>query len=428
MTSQDELFLRLGLSLAIGFLIGVERGWKERTAEEGQRTAGVRTFSLIGLMGGVFGAISKGGNTLLLATGVAVLGVTLAAFMWREGERDNDLSATSLVAAMLTFMLGALAVLGDMAIAAGCGVAAAALLAAKAPLHGWVARLTWIELRAGLVLAAMTFILLPLLPNRPVDPLGVLNPYEIWLLTILIAVVSFLGYAAVKLAGPQKGIALAAAAGGLINSTAVSLTLARMALENPARVRLLSSSILLAGAVMFARVLFIVAVLNLPLAGLLLPGLIAAGLASAICSLWLMRTDGGQKGKDDLNLINPFRLVEVLRFGAILTAVIALSGAALRYLGSTGLLGVAAIAGLADVDAITISTARMDGGSPVPILILAIMIAVGANTAAKTIYAWVTGGRRIGIWVAAGSAIAIMCGVAAQLLSAQAGLVPSLKL
>ena len=85
----------------------------------------------------------------------------------------------------------------------------------------------------------MTFILLPLLPNRPVDPLGVLNPYEIWLLTILIAVVSFLGYAAVKLAGPQKGIALAAAAGGLINSTAVSLTLARMALENPARVRLL---------------------------------------------------------------------------------------------------------------------------------------------------------------------------------------------
>src|SRR5207248_5383054 len=135
-SDQYDLFLRLGLALAIGFLVGLERGWKERTAGEGQRTAGLRTFSLIGLMGGVFGALSKGGDRLLLAAGFTILGIALAAFMWREGERDKDLSATSLVAAMLTFLLGTLAVLGSMAVAAGAGVAAVVLLAAKAPLHG----------------------------------------------------------------------------------------------------------------------------------------------------------------------------------------------------------------------------------------------------------------------------------------------------
>jgi hypothetical protein len=139
MTDQFDLFLRLGLALAIGFLVGFERGWKERSEEEGQRTAGLRTFSLIGLMGGVFGLLSKGGDLLLLAAGFVVLGASLAVFMWREGERENDLSATSLIAAMLTFVLGAFAVLGDMAVAAGAGVAAV-VLACRQEAPPWLGR------------------------------------------------------------------------------------------------------------------------------------------------------------------------------------------------------------------------------------------------------------------------------------------------
>lgn len=419
MSDQYDLFLRLSLALAIGFLVGLERGWQERAEEEGHRTAGLWTFSLIGLLGGVFGALSKGGNGVFLAAAFIAFSVTLAAFMWREGERDNDLSATSLVAAMLTFALGALAVQGDMAVAAGAGVAATVLLVAKGPLHGWVARLTWIELRAGLVLAAMTFIFLPLLPNHPDDPWGVLNPHEIWLMTILIAVVSFVGYAAVKIAGPKKGVALAAAAGGLINSTAVTLTLARMAANNPERVRLLSGSILLAGAVMFARILFIVAVLNLSVAVMVFPSLAAAAFASAACSFLFMRGDaeGTRKGRDPLNLTNPFRLSEVLRFGAILTAVMVLAGAAVRYMGNAGLLGVAAVSGLADVDAITLSATRMAGQSPLPVVVLTILVAACSNTAAKTVYAWVAGGKGVGLRVAGGAAIAILCGLAGHLLA-----------
>src|SRR5688572_5762096 len=176
MMDRDDLLLRLGMALAIGFLIGLERGWKDRDEKEGQRTAGLRTFTLIALLGGIFGALTKDQNFLLLGSGFIIVSGTLAAFFWREGVSEDDFSATSLVAVMLTFMLGAFAVLGDPAVAAGAGVAAAALLAAKVQLHGWLARITWPELRAGLILAAMTFIALPLLPHRAVDPHGAINP------------------------------------------------------------------------------------------------------------------------------------------------------------------------------------------------------------------------------------------------------------
>jgi uncharacterized membrane protein (DUF4010 family) len=429
MTDQFDLFLRLGLALAIGFLVGFERGWKERSEEEGQRTAGLRTFSLIGLMGGVFGLLSKGGDLLLLAAGFVVLGASLAVFMWREGERENDLSATSLIAAMLTFVLGAFAVLGDMAVAAGAGVAAVVLLAAKKPLHGWVARLTWVELRAGLILAAMTFILLPLLPNRTIDPLGILNPYEIWLMTIFIAAISFAGYAAVKMAGAERGLTLAAAAGGLINSTAVTITLARMAPHHAERVRLLAGCVLLAGAVMFIRVLFVVAVLNSPLALMLVPSLGVAALASGACSLWLIRSGrhGGRKGREDLGLSNPFRLSEVLRFSAILTVVMILAGAAARYAGDRGVLVVAGLSGLADVDAITLSAAKKSGNYPAPLAVLTILVAIASNTIAKTVYTWTIGGSRVGWYVAAGAVAAILCGLAAYVLAASLSWIGSLQ-
>jgi uncharacterized membrane protein (DUF4010 family) len=236
---RDDLLLRLGMALAIGFLIGLERGWKDRTEKEGQRTAGLRTFTLIALLGGIFGALTKDQNFLLLASGFVIVSGALAAFLWREGVSEEDFSATSLVAVMLTFMLGAFTVLGDPAVAAGAGVAAAVLLATKVQLHGWLARITWPEFRAGLLLLAMTFIALPLLPHRAIDPYGAVNPYELWLMTILIAAVSFAGYAAIRIAGPERGTVLAAGVGGLVASTATTLTLARLARDNPERVRLL---------------------------------------------------------------------------------------------------------------------------------------------------------------------------------------------
>jgi uncharacterized membrane protein (DUF4010 family) len=391
-----ELATRLGLALALGFVIGLERGWKERDEGEGHRTAGIRTFSLIGLLGGIFGILSLGGDRILIAAGFLLTGAVLAVFMWREGERQGDYSATTLIAALLTFMLGALAVLGDMAIAAGAGVAAVGLLAYKRQLHGFLARVTWAELRSGLLLAAMTFIALPLLPNRALDPWGSLNPHELWLVTILIAAVSFLGYVAVKLVGPSRGLVLAAAVGGLVSSTVVTLTLAKLARDNAARVPLLTGSILASGGVMLVRVLVLAGVINLSLALALAVPLLAAALFQGVAAVLLIGRDGkGGAKPEGLVHKNPFLLSEVLRFGAMLAAVMLAAGIAQSVYGDSGLMAVAAISGLADVDAVTLSVAGMGPASSAGVA--AILIAIGVNNIAKSAYAWYAGGTRLGL-------------------------------
>ncbi|MGL4591239.1 MAG: MgtC/SapB family protein [Aestuariivirga sp.] len=391
-----DLAFRLGLALAIGFVIGLERGWRERDEEEGQRTAGLRTFTLIGVLGGVLGALSTGGDRSLLAAAFAILGAVLGVFLWREGQKHEDLSATTFVAALVTFALGAFAVLGDTTIAAGAAVATLLLLANKETLHGWLARITWPELRSGLLLAAMTFIALPLLPDRAIDPWQAINPHEIWLMTILIAAVSFAGYAAVKIAGPQRGLVLAATLGGLVASTAVTLSLARLARASAAHVPMLAGAILASGAVMLLRVLAVVALLNAPLASALAPVLLAGAVASGLIAAVLVgghvQQTAGQSS--DLVMRNPFEIGEVLRFGALLAVVMAAVALARQAYGDGGLFGVAAISGLADVDALTLSAARLD--VPLAIAADAILIAIAVNTLAKTAYAGYAGGARIG--------------------------------
>lgn len=391
-----ELATRLGLALALGFVIGLERGWKERDEAEGHRTAGIRTFSLIGLLGGIFGILSLGGDRILIAAGFVLTGAVLAVFMWREGERQGDYSATTLIAALLTFMLGALALLGDMAIAAGAGVATVGLLAYKRQLHGFLTRITWTELRSGLLLAAMTFIALPLLPNRALDPWGALNPHELWLVTTLIAAVSFAGYVAVKLVGPSRGLVLAAAVGGLVSSTVVTLTLAKLARENARRVPLLAGAILASGGVMLLRVLVLAGVINLPLALALAVPLLAAALFQGLAAVLLIGRDGiGGAKPDGLVHKNPFLLSEVLRFGAILAVVMLAAGIAQSIYGAGGLMAVAAISGLVDVDAVTLSVAGMGPASDTGVV--AILLTIGVNSLAKSVYAGIAGGAKLGL-------------------------------
>lgn len=412
---QTDLMLRLGLSIAVGFLIGLERGWRERDEEEGHRTAGLRTFTLIGLMGGIFGALSTGGNLLLLAAGFVTLGATVSAFMWREGQQKDDLSATSLVAAMLTFVLGAYAVLGNLQVAAGAGVATVILLANKEFLHEWLTRISWPELRSGLLLAAMTFVLLPLLPDRTIDPWNVLNPHALWLMTILIAAVSFGGYAVVKLAGPKTGLILAALMGGMFASTAVTLSLARLARDNAGHVRLFAGGILASGCVMFLRVLVVTGLINPPLALAIAPVLLVATAAMGLLAFVFVsaRNETEIKDHEELSLKNPFDILEVLRFGALLAVITLAVGLARAQDGDSSVVTVAAISGLADVDAVTLSVARF--GDVSSAAVNAILAAVAVNTFAKGAYAWLVGGTRLGLLTIGGSALALLAGAAAWL-------------
>lgn len=412
----QELATRLGLALALGFVIGLERGWKERDEAEGQRTAGIRTFSLIGLLGGLFGVLSVGGDRILLAAGFLATSAVMAAFIWRENAREGVYGATTMVAALVTFALGALAILGDMRVAAGAGVVTVGLLAYKTTLHGLLSRITAQELRSALLLAAMTFIALPLLPDRAIDPWGALNPHQLWLITILIAAVSFVGYLAVKLVGPSRGLVLAAALGGLISSTVVTLTLARLARDNAARLGLLSGSILLAGGVMMVRVLVLAGVINLPLALKLAVPMIAAAIFQGLAAWLLIGREGrdGEAKPEGLVHKNPFELSEVLKFGAILGVVMLAAGIAKSLFGDSGLMAVAAISGLADVDALTLSVANM--GPATPIGVAAILLTLGVNSAAKAVYAGIAGGMKLGLTLFLLNMVAMAVAVASYLL------------
>jgi uncharacterized membrane protein (DUF4010 family) len=412
-----ELLQRFSIALAIGLLIGLERGWQARAEAEGERAAGLRTHALSALLGAVWGAVANrfgGEGAIALGLAFVVFGAAIVLFRYREVSHDETFGATTVVAAMLTFALGAYAVLGDIEVAAAVGVTATGLLALKAFLHAWVQRLTWPELRSGIVLLAMAFILAPLLPNRTVDPWQAVNPYEIWLFTVLIATISFLGYVAVKAAGDKVGIAIAGLVGGLASSTALTATMSHLARECPEQTPLLSAGALLANAVMILRVLAIVALVDFALIGPLLAplGLAAAVLAGSGTALMLRAMSQPSRGQS-IDLKNPLDLAAVLKFSALLTVIMAIAKIATNVLGDAGLYALAAASGIADVDAITLSVARLAReGLDAWTGAMAIAIAVAMNTFAKAALAWLVGGAGLGWRLALSAGLAAGAGAA----------------
>lgn len=415
-----EQLQRLGVALAIGLLIGIERGWQSREEREGERAAGLRTHALAALLGGLWAIIAQElgqSGALALAGAFLALSSAIILFRYRETGHDGSFGATTVVAAMLAFTLGATAVLGDMAIAAAGGVAVAALLALKGVLHSWVERISWLELRSALLLLAMTFICLPILPNRTIDPWQAVNPFEIWLLTIMIAGISFAGYIAIKLAGDHLGTVMSGIAGGLVSSTAVTLTMSRLAREHPDHTPVLLAGVLMAGATMMVRVLFVAGLVNASLLAHIAPPIGMAGLMLAAVGFYAL-TRGGRAGGDTqgLALRSPFELATVLKFGALLTVITVLTKIVTGGGGSWGAYALAAISGVADVDAIVLSMARLSSG-PLDnsVAVRAILIVVAVNTAMKAVLAWITGGTRIGRPMVLAAVAAIGMGLIAHL-------------
>ena len=418
-----ELFQRLTLALAIGLLIGLERGWQARQEPEGERAAGLRTLALLALLGGICGALASGladGAGIWLGMAFAVAGGTIVLFRYRETGAEGTFGATTAITGLLAFALGAFAVLGDRAAAAASGVTVAGLLALKGALHAMVRRLTWAELRSVLMLSAMSVILLPVLPNHAVDPLGAVNPFEIWLLTVMIGVISFAGYVAIKLTGAQRGIALTGLAGGLASSTAATLTLAKLAANQPERSALMVGGALLAGATMLIRVAVVAGAVRPSLLALLLLPLLAAAMIMAIAGLVLVArggpsgNDDDDDGESDIAVGNPLDLGSVLKFGALLTVVGVVAHVATKFAGSAGAYLLATLSGIADVDAITLSMARLAGeGFDMTVAAVAILIAAAVNTISKTAIGWMAGGTGFGARMALVSALAIVGGLAA---------------
>jgi len=409
---QEELFRRLVVALAIGLLIGLERGWQTRQESDHQRTAGLRTFALTGLLGGICGLMSVVSSPIVLAAGLLAFTGALVLFSFLEATAEKNFSVTGVVAGMLTFVLGAYAMLGLETVAVAVAVAMAILLALREPLHSWLRTITWPEIRSVLVLLAMSFLLLPILPNRTIDPWQVLNPAEIWLLAILIATISFAGYIAVRVFGDRKGIAVAAIAGGLASSTAVTLSFARLTRAHPESTRLLAGGILLAGVTMLARIVVLAGVLKPELlASLVWPTIAAASvlLLSAALLLW-GRNSGrsGSAGQPELQIKNPFDLGTVLWLAALIAVIMLAAKRMVGQVGNAGWFLLAAVSGIADVDALTLSMARLAGLQVAPgDAANAILIAASVNTASKAAMAAFVGTAHLGRIVGSASVLTI---------------------
>jgi uncharacterized membrane protein (DUF4010 family) len=412
-----ELLSRLAVSLAIGLLIGLERGWHKREESESDRAAGLRTFALCGLLGGASGLVTL--TTAPVVLGLIFLGYTAAfiAFHWLEARVNKDVGMTSVIAGLLTFILGAYAVMGNVQVAIACSVAMALVLALRDPLHKWISSLRSEEIRAVLILLAMTFLLLPLLPNRTIDPWNSINPSQIWMLAIMIAAISFGGYVAVRLFGDRLGVAMAGITGGLASSTATTLTLARLAKASTSSERLLAGGILLAGVVMVIRVGVVASLLNRQLIPLLWMPLVALALVqAAVAGLFLLRRQ--EDVRPDLTVTNPLELGTAIKLALLIAVVTVLTDLVHQYVGNAGVLIVAAISGIMDVDAITISMSRLGGRQlPLEMAAQAIALAVGVNTLAKAVMAVSVGGRRIGLFVGSASLVAVAAGVAVSLFA-----------
>jgi len=414
----EETLTHFAVGLGIGLLFGVERGWKTREEADGARTAGIRTFALAGLLGSgsgsialVFGEANALAAAMFLAAAFAVHAFVLTMFSRDENRAEGTFSATTVISGMLAFLLAAFAAVGDMRVSAAVAVAAVGILALRKNLHGLLRRITWPELRSALILLAMTFIILPIVPDRSYDLVGGVNPRQIWMIAIILAGVSFFGYVAVRSLGERHGVLLAAAAGGLASSTAVTLANARSAARGEGAPRVLAAGVALAMAISFIRVL----VISGALAPTLLASLAAPLVAAALCAtgLALLAVYGWDNPRPAAatSFSNPFNLVSVLSFAALLAVVIAIGNLLGSNFGAGGALLGAAALGLADVDAVAVSMAKMTPQTlDAPAAALAILIAVISNTATKLAIGGVIGRGRFALDIAIVSGFCLAAG------------------
>lgn len=401
MSEELSIAWRIGAALAIGLLIGVERGWKGRAAAEGHRVAGVRTFGLIGLLGGALALLSGYLGPLTFGLGfIALAGTLSAAYVVNRLRDGEDVSITGIVAALLTFVFGALAAFGLVALAASAAVVTTLLLSYKPVLHRWVSALEEQELQGGLKLLLISVVLLPILPDRGYGPWQALNPYAIWWMVVLIAALSFVGYFAMKIGGPRRGIAFTSLSAGLASSTALTLHFSRLSREHPSLKPVVAAGILLACTTMFPRMLLVAGALDPSLFRPLALPVAVMSLATAVPALryWHARSSAAVDATSPMR--NPLELRSAIAFGLILAIVMLLGKALEARFGHTGIFALAAASGVADVDAITLSLADMSRENLDPrIAVGGMVIAAAVNSVAKGAIASVVGGREIGFRV-----------------------------
>ena len=393
-----EPWWRFAAALLIGALIGLEREFVQQRSGE-QEFGGIRTFALMALLGAVAAFLTDQYGPLIFLAVYLGLILLLWASLLASSMRGVEEGITTEVTALLVPLFGAMMIWNQPAVAAALGVITALILALKPRLHGAARRMSAEDLRATLEFSIITAVVLPLLPNEGFGPYGVLNPFQIWLLVVFISGIGFLGYVLMKYLGPERGIGITGILGGLVSSTATTLSFAGRSKTNAGLSTVLAQGILLASCVMFPRVLVEVAVVNpalvrqvvVPLATMLIAGLIA---------VYILRRRGRAEEKVDhggVELSNPLRLKTAITFGLVFAVVLVVVEAANEYFGSAGVYIASILAGITDVDSITLSVSNLSlkGLLDARVAAIAIILATIMNTIAKAVMAMVLGTPRL---------------------------------
>jgi uncharacterized membrane protein (DUF4010 family) len=403
----------LAASLALGLLIGLERGWREREVSDGGRVAGLRTFALTGLFGGLLATLPDSYGPWPLLGGLIGLSLLLAVSYQAASKSSGNLSITSALAMLLTLVLGAIAARGAIALALGAAVLVAVLLDLKPTLHRWLHLIEHRELTATLQLLVLSVVILPNLPDTGFGPYQALNPYRLWWAVVLIAGLSLAGHISMRATGPQRGVFWTGVLGGLASSTAATLALARHAHKQPALVVAAAAGILAACAVMFVRMAVLAVSIQPALALRLGAPLVLTGVLMFGLAIWQWRRRGASVASGaDMETVAPFDLGTALGFGAFLAVMAVLIPAVQQWLGTPGVYALAALSGVADVDATVISVSRLhsDTGLSATTTVLALALTALTNMVTKAAIAWTTGGAALGWLVLRGYAITIVVG------------------
>ncbi|MBS1249449.1 MAG: hypothetical protein MAG431_01029 [Chloroflexi bacterium] len=382
-----DLFLRFGAALLIGVLIGLQREHAD-SSEDHKLFAGIRTFALISLLGATGALVAD----LLDATSafmglIVVLGLLVGIAYAIQAHKYDSYGQTTEVAALLTALVGAVSYIHSVELATALGVAVTVLLAVKWEMRSLVEIITKEDIYATLQFAVITAIVLPILPNQTYGPppLDVLNPHKVWRMVVFISGINFLGYVLVKVVGPQRGIGLSGLLGGLASSTANTLSFSQRSKDEPDLAKPFATAIIIGWAVMFVRVLFEVAVINAELLYTLWPPIVVMGVLGVVYAIYLYFSQSALD-EEEFEISNPFELAPAIKFGLLYAIILLVSKAAQTYLGVGGFYLSSFLAGLADVDAITLSVADLTL-KPATITLemaeRAIVLAVISNTLVK---------------------------------------------
>lgn len=393
--------LQLAIALAIGLIIGMERGWESRESPAGLRIAGIRSFGLIGLLGGLSALLAAQFGVSVLVIAFLGLALIIAVSYGVTAQNTQDFGITTELALLITFVLGALAGKGLASEAVAVAVVMTVLLGFKQELHKSLRHLDRRELIATLQLLLIAAVVLPLLPNRDLGPWSALNPRAIGLLVVLIAGISYVGYFAMRLLGARVGLLATAVLGALVSSTAVTVSFGRMARREQGNFALLGAGISLASGTMALRILVEVSLVNPALLPSLVPPVAVLAVVPLVAAGAIVIRTKSVETSAEVELKNPIELGAALGYGAVFAVLFILIQAMEAWFGNAGVYALSAISGITDVDAVSLSLAQATKGDlPLVVGTTGILIAAMVNTAVKALLATVIGGWKLARWCA----------------------------